>query len=296
MRRELQVSNWILSNRNSVFSTSSIGSHPIFLRLRSRLTVRSVVLGLWLLIACTLFPQSVKSNPLAGNCTSTLMDWHNKGTGVNSYRRWIDPEFPQKERDLIEQALRLAVNRLQEKRNWEEIQERFRYSWVTSGILSSSRVCDERNIRLNLLFNQLYWLSLPNAGNDTTPAFPDIYISKGYEQTHEGETGWVASAPYNTVKIYWEGQGWRATSDSKFVITLNTYYVAGPGVWSKADYWAGTIAHEMMHNLGHRHPDISDPNYLKYQINVVDEVIQNDGYDYKGSRRTLLSLHSCRAP
>jgi len=106
--------------------------------------------------------------------------------------------------------------------------------------------------------------------------------------------GWRAS-PYDTVKIYWAGQGWRATSDSKFVITLNKYYVAGPGIWSDADYWAGTIAHEMMHNLGHRHPDISDPDYKKYQINVVDEVIQNDGYDYKGSRRTLLSLHSCRA-
>jgi hypothetical protein len=139
------------------------------------------------------------------------MNWHNKETGVNSYRRWIDPKFSQKERDLIEQALGLAVNRLQEKRNWEEIQERYRYSWVTSDIISSSRVCDELDVRVNLLFHQLYWLSLPNASNETTtPAFPDIYISKGYEETPDGETGWVASAPYDTVKIYWNGQGWRA--------------------------------------------------------------------------------------
>lgn len=250
-------------------------------------------LSVLIVSTCAFFPQRARGNVLARGCTSTLLNWRNKQSNVNSYRRWIDPRFTQVERNLIEEALRIAVRRIQQKRNWDEIQERYSYAWVTTNSLSQSGLCSEADVRRNLLFHQLYWLSLPNGENDTSPAFPDIYIHRGYEERAPGYRGWLARARYDTVRIYWDGDSWRSTGDSKFVMTLNNYFVAGPGVYSSAEGWAGTIAHEMLHNLGHRHPDIDDPNYEKYQINVVDEVIQNDGYSYKGSRPTLLSLHTC---
>jgi hypothetical protein len=252
--------------------------------------------GLLILVVFTCCPQVAKGKSaiVIGRCTDAIVDWEKKGTESNSYRRWIDPGFNDAERDLIEKSLRIAVSRIQKKSNWEEVKDLYSYAWVTSDILTSAGLCDEADVRRNLLFHQLYWLSAPNGKNDTAPPFPDIYIRKGYEKTPEGYSGWVARAPYDTVNIFWDWNinEWRLRDDSKFDITLNNYFVNAGGIYSDPEYWAGTIAHEMGHNLGHRHPDPSDPNYAKYQINVLDEVIQNDGQSLKGSRPRLLSLHS----
>ena len=263
------------------------------LRAHSTSTSAHVFRCVFVLGVCALCTPVVAASPLWRDCTSDILNWQKKGTGSNSYRRSIDSRFNDVERDLIERALRIAVKRLQQKRNWERIQELYQYAWITSNSLELSGLCSEPGVRRNLLFHQLYWLSLPNGPKDTNPAFPDIYIRWAHEKPTPGDNGWVARARYNTVTIYWDGDGWSSTEDSKFVITLNNYYVAAHDVYSDAEYWAGTIAHEMLHNLGHRHPNSDDPNYKKYQINVVDEVIQNDGHVYKGSRRTLLSMHSC---
>lgn len=259
------------------------------------------IFALLILAALTFYPQATKGKSaigIIGRCTDAIVDWEKKGTESNSYRRWIDPGFNDAERDLIEKALRIAVSRIQKKSNWEEVKDLYSYAWVTSGVLTSAGLCDEADVRRNLLFHQLYWLSAPNGKNDTTPAFPDIYIRKGYEKPPEGYLGWVARAPYDTVDIFWDWNisEWRLSDDSKFDITLNNYFVNAGGIYSNPEYWAGTIAHEMGHNLGHRHPAPSDPNYAKYQINVLDEVIQNDGQSLKGERPRLLSLHSDEGP
>jgi hypothetical protein len=254
--------------------------------------------GLVILVFFAFYPPTSNAKPAFGNCTNAIVDWEKKGTGSNSYRRSIDPGFSTAEKTLIEEALRIAVSRIQKKSNWEQIKDLYGYAWITSGSLASSGLCDEPDMRRNLLFNQLYWLSVPNGKNDTAPAFPDIYIEKGYEASPGDYTGWVARGPLDTVKIFWDWdiQEWRLSDDSKFKITLNNYFVNAGGIYSNPEYWAGTIAHEMGHNLGHRHPAPSDPNYAKYQINVMDEVIQNDGQGYKGARSRLLSLHSDEGP
>lgn len=253
----------------------------------------SKISGLFLLVLFACYPQPAEGVNLNGRCTNGIADWRNKGAGRNSYRRWIDPRFSETERDLIERSLRMAVSRLQKKSNWERVRELYNYASVTQSTLASAGLCDEADVRRNLLFHQLYWLSLPNGTHDTAPAFPDVYIRKGYEQTRRGYSGWVARAPLGTVKLFWDWrlEEWRLSDDSKFDITLNNYHLAAGGIYSDPEYWAGTIAHEMAHNLGHRHPSASDPNYAKYQINVLDEVIQNDGHSLKGARPTLLSLH-----
>jgi hypothetical protein len=255
---------------------------------------RAKIYGLTILVLFAVQPQAAQGKAAIFNCTSAIVDWETKGPGSNSYRRWIDPEFNSAEKDLIEKALRIAVIRMQKKSNWEQIKDLYTYAWITSDSLASSGLCDMADLRRNLLFNQLYWLSVPNGKNDTAPPFPDIYVRKGYEQTPKGYSGWVARGPYDTVKIFWDWdiKEWRLSDDSRFEIILNNYFVNAGGVYSDPDYWAGTIAHEMGHNLGHRHPDASDPNYAKYQINVMDQVIQNDGQSFKGARPRLLTLHN----
>lgn len=261
------------------------------LALRKRSS--SILPGLLILVFFTFYPQPAEGTHSNRTCTSAIADWRKKGAGNNSYRRWIDPRFNETEKDLIERSLRIAVIRMQKKSNWERVRELYGYASVTNDTLVAAGLCDEADVRRNLLFHQLYWLSLPNGKNDTAPPFPDIYIRMGYEKTRKGYSGWVARAPLNTVKIFWDWglEEWRLSDDSKFDITLNNALLATGGIYSDPEYWAGTIAHEMAHNLGHRHPSPSDPNFSKYQINVLDEVIQNDGHSLKGSRPTLLSLH-----
>lgn len=99
--------------------------------------------GLLILSISVSVPKPVTGKSLVGNCTNALLNWHNKGTGVNSYRRWIDPRFSRVKRDLIEEALRIAVRRIQQKRNWEQIQDLYSYAWVTSNSLSLSGLCSE---------------------------------------------------------------------------------------------------------------------------------------------------------
>lgn len=248
------------------------------------------VLLLLVLFAC--YPQPAEGMNLTGRCTSAIADWRNKGAGRNSFQHSIDSRFSETEKDLIRRSLRIAISRMQKKSNWERVRELYGYASVTNVTLASAGLCNEADVRRNLLFHQLYWLSLPNGKNDTAPAFPDIHIRMGYEKARRGE-GWVARAPLNTVKLFWDWrlEEWRLSDDSKFDITLNNALLATGGIYSDPEYWAGTIAHEMAHNLGHSHPSSSDPNFSKYQINVLDEVIQNDGHSLKGSRPTLLSLH-----
>jgi hypothetical protein len=236
--------------------------------------------------------QPARGQSSTSSCTDAIANWHRKSTGTNSYRRWIDPKFNQVERRLIEDALRIAVNRLQQKNIWEQVQELYDYASITRYSLTSAGLCDEADVKRNLLFHQLYYLSMPNGEHDDEPAFPDVYIYHGYEPPQEGEKGWLGRAPYNTVQIYWDNKTKEWHQKGSFKITLNNYFVAAGGRYSEANDWAGTIAHEMLHNLGHSHPASNDPNYSKYQINVLDEVVQNGGESYKGSRPTLLSLHN----
>jgi hypothetical protein len=247
------------------------------LKSGSKKSLRVFVLVLATLAA--FYPQIVAGKNLSAGCSSSILDWHKSNlTGNNSYRRWIDPAFSKAESDIIEEALRIVVQRIQQKRIWERVEELHGISSLTSEALAFPGLCDEPDIQKNLLFHQLYVLSLPNGENDTTEAFPNIYVRRGY-----AKEDWVARAPLNTVKIYLDGRlnEWRITDSSKFDITLNDYYLGADGTYEEPEYWAGTFAHEMLHNLGHQHPDLTESVYNKYQIVVIDHLVQSDGEDYK---------------
>ena len=52
----------------------------------------------------------------------------------------------------------------------------------------------------------------------------------------------------------------------EFVININRHWLAAPGSGSDPEAWAGLLAHEMMHNLGHMHG--KDEYTVDLQINA----------------------------
>lgn len=75
-----------------------------------------------------------------------------------------------------------------------------------------------------------------------------------------------------------------------FSFTLNTYYLNAPSreEYQSADFWAGVFAHEMLHNLGHKHPAISDKAYNRYLINIYSRCISCDGTYRWGEQYTRI--------
>src|SRR5882757_8571955 len=89
------------------------GSKPLF---------RILVLTLATLV--TFYPQIATAKNLSAGCTNSILDWHKSNlTSSNSYRRWIDPAFSKAESDIIEKALHIVVQRIQQKRIWQRVEE-----------------------------------------------------------------------------------------------------------------------------------------------------------------------------
>jgi hypothetical protein len=113
--------------------------------------------------------------------------------------------------------------------------------------------------------------------------FPKITIRRGYEKGN-----WVARAQCSTMRVHNNSHRKdKSCFDGQFVITVNDYYLNNRNEgqhYSDVGYWAGTIAHELLHNLGHNHPvpgDASYANYHLYQMVCMDSAIaQNWNYEY----------------
>lgn len=195
----------------------------------------------------------------------------------------IDNRFGAKERSIIAKACEMAVERMQLKETRDRLAKQSGYAWLTRSTVDDSNITDNQNSHRNLLSRQLYTLSLPNGPNDVELPFPDIYIQYKYERAN-----WLGRAKYDLVTIYWDSKHKEWKQKGKFLLTLNDYYV-GSRRYSSANDWSGTIAHEMAHNLGHRHPDASDSDYRRYQINILDEIVESYGIGSKGSMESFRS-------
>lgn len=212
---------------------------------------------------------------------------------VNPANCEIDNRFGTKERRILGQACQLAVERMQSREIREKVNQLSGFASLSGSVMSRSHAMATRQSRWNLLKRQLLTLSLPNGANDAGPSFPDIYILYGNEAPRGRGTGWLGMAHLDLVTVYWDSNQKEWKQKGKFALTINDHFVARGQRYSDPNDWAGTIAHEMLHNLGHQHPNSSDPDYSKFQINVLDALVQNDGIDFKGTRWSLVSNHSC---
>lgn len=212
---------------------------------------------------------------------------------VNTANCEIDNRFGVTERRILTQACQLAVERMQSREVRDKVYQLSGFSYLSDSVISRSHATATRESRWNLLWRQLSTLSSPNGDSDTEPPFPNIYILYASDAPRSGQLGWLGRAYLDLVTVYWDSSEKEWKQKGSFVITINDYFVARGQRYSDPNDWAGTIAHEMLHNLGHRHPDSTDPDYNKYQINVLDVLVQNYGSDFKGMRWSQVSDHSC---
>lgn len=63
--------------------------------------------------------------------------------------------------------------------------------------------------------------------------------------------------------------------EGEFKIHINTFRLGGGGIQSDPDVWAGVIAHEMLHCLGHKHGKDEYGDHL--QINAMQQAVRTNG-------------------
>lgn len=175
---------------------------------------------------------------------------------------------------MLKKAVNLAVVRFQEERIRQNAYSQARYALVTGHAYRNSHLLASNENSWNLMWRQLYYLSLPNGPGDTGPAFPDITITGVYAPPSMGSRGWLGRATYDTVSVYMSGRNVR--QNGRFVIQLNTYFFNKSAYYANPDEWAATIAHEMLHNLGHRHDD-ARVDYESLQIVAFDRAVKYNG-------------------
>lgn len=96
---------------------------------------------------------------------------------------------------------------------------------------------------------------------------PVVNISPYYRR----DNSW-GEAPLNKVVIKILSDG-RARLSGEFSIKLNFYHLGARGDGSSSAVWAGVIAHEMLHNLGHMHGKGDYRNSI--QINALQQAVTN---------------------
>jgi hypothetical protein len=183
----------------------------------------------------------------------------------------------QGEETLLRRAISILATRFQDKRLWQKVYEaRARYclSW---NVMANSNLKSTRESKRNLLWHQLYWLSQPNDDDDTEPEFPKVNLRAYHE-----DDGTLGRAKLDKVIIR-SSDAKTVRQSGEFEVWLNRYYLAARGKYSRPEPWAATIAHEMLHNLGHCHGDVGDGDYGEWQIVVFDKIVENNGLYGAGS-------------
>jgi hypothetical protein len=204
----------------------------------------------------------------------------------------LDKDFTVKERQLLENALSVFYQRINRtevvsnfNRHGGNPPKGFKHYQVNPDYLKK---CDEilQDFETNVLSFQMSRLGnvVFNGGGRK---FPKIIIHAdravpGGEREIDKKWGHsVAWAPVGNVTINLAKEGTQKDSVIKgnFELTINQYYLLNSDrkEFSDRNYWAGVIVHEIAHNLGHQHPGVSDKDYKKYQINVLEYAVRCNG-------------------
>jgi hypothetical protein len=102
--------------------------------------------------------------------------------------------------------------------------------------------------------------------------FPRIEIGAYYSGKGEQDENVLARAPTGTVDPF-------KTPPGHFTLRINRYFLLNPSQAHLSDkaFWASVIYHEMLHNLGHKHSDLSDTQYRYYQMIQLEYLLRSKG-------------------
>ena len=117
------------------------------------------------------------------------------------------------------------------------------------------------------------WRFLANQANGFS--FPNVELEYAY-----AEEDWLARAHVGIVKVLHrdpDESGEKYPVEGSFKMEINDYYVNNTrknAHYAHPAYWAGVIAHEALHNLGHQHPPSrSDSQYYLHQMIIVEHLV-----------------------
>jgi hypothetical protein len=105
--------------------------------------------------------------------------------------------------------------------------------------------------------------------------------------SHKPDSNAVGWANTNLVKVKFSAE--THTVEGEFKVYLNSHFLGGGGHYSDPYYWAGTIAHEMLHNLGHLHvTDRESPQYARCQLIAHERAVYYNGNYRRGMERPVV--------
>ena len=192
---------------------------------------------------------------------------HNRQLSPIDYK--IHPGFTSNEEMLIKSALEIIAARLFKVEIFHNMYD----ICGTSGGFLAGRVWSRSQLRNDksyhgmhdLLRFQLMCLKTQSENGQ----FPVIHIHPMYEKSDtqaEGTVGCISCISHgSTVSI-----------EGEFRVKLNRYNLDPSNKdIENLQYWAGTVVHEMLHHLGHKHRDNDYSN--QWQINVFEKCFIHNG-------------------
>jgi len=216
---------------------------------------------------------------------------------------WIDPGFTQSERALLKRAVDIVYQRF--------LHTKVEFNYLTQTIIDPALVRaqirrnngriprDLRPIRAAYQNKSSVWPSafgrftdqqhpsmlgfmqrnLMRSSLTKEILFPAIEIRAAHAD--EDDPKWGNAHAWAPVGSF-DFDAFLKGRHCQFELTVNRYYL---GARSKREYtdpnfWASTIVHEMMHNLGHRHPyPVDHPTYRLMEMNIFARCVGcNGGY------------------
>ena len=196
---------------------------------------------------------------------------------------YLDTDFTMAERELLESALHILYRRLF-KFPYDLLEGGFKTAGVSIDAdywqRARDNIASDARLAQRHLVTQQFTRLIGHVfthGNK----FPSIHI----DAYLDAEDYAVARASVGVVLLSAGPDGLTA-EPGLFRLRINRYYLLATSrpEYRDSAYWAGVIMHEMLHNLGHMHPEGSDPQYHMYQMTCLEYLLRADGQYQYGSR------------
>lgn len=201
----------------------------------------------------------------------------------------IDAQFGVKERAILTDAIGTFYARfLQHYYDWESaFYKTAAYHFQENVVPDYSGYPFERygeaRYWTHALMARMRYYFLPKSPSSLGLPFPHITIN----YVNEPSEDFVAQAKVGIMHMHDAGHRDGPNWTGRFELDVNDWYVANGDYESgfDSDYWAGVIAHELLHNLGLRHPPSrEEPSYYRHQLILWEMAVMQDAPVRYGAR------------
>lgn len=186
----------------------------------------------------------------------------------------LDDAFSPEQKVLLRRAVESVNVRFAEAAVWANTMRNERKFLLKEDAILDASIA--RNSGRNLLYYQLTYLKAYGYPKLNVHAFSKAEDTLGFAYTADKV---ILKFKTEDVKNFGKDT---AEVSGEFKIHLNRYHIGRAGDYSAHEFWAGVIAHEMLHNLGHSHPKDDYDEFL--QIMSFQNAIRTNGTYKSGAK------------